>query len=114
MNLAPVLSKRFSAPCDVLASRWSESTQQTVVVHWQLGDWVNAVAWNLQLTGVLRQVWPLADGIINSLRALQRLLVLFLQVALDLIWPYCVPALSAHHNLVLSQVLKVSILDTSC
>jgi hypothetical protein len=56
----------------------------------------------------------LADEITNSLRALQRLLVLFLQVTLDLVWPYCVPALSAHHNVVLSQVLEVSILDTSC
>jgi hypothetical protein len=106
VDLAPVPSERFSAPRDVLASRWSESTQQTIVVHWQLRYWVNAVTWNLQLTGVLQQAGPLADGITNSLRALQRLLVLFLQVAFDLVWPHGVPALSAHGKLIISQGLE--------
>jgi hypothetical protein len=114
VDLAPVPSERFSAPRDVLASRWSESTQQTIVVHWQLRYWVNAVAWNLQLTGVLQQAGPLADGITNSLRALQRLLVLFLQVALDLVWPHGVPALSAHGKLVISQVLENLLLLVFC
>jgi hypothetical protein len=59
------------------------------------------LARRLKLTRVLHNAWPTADLRSYFAGVFSFNLVLLLQMALNLIWPYCVLALSAYRHSVL-------------
>jgi hypothetical protein len=66
-------------------------------------------AWCCKLAWVLYNACPTADLEFYLVGVFVSSLVLFLQMALDLIWPYCILALLAYGYLVLCQMVEILI-----